>query len=76
MVMARTTFLIVDRGGARLGILKALREQWTPGEQLVVRGSPYQVAAVVELEQPDPSGATAMLIVGEEPAPGVESSDG
>jgi len=66
--MARTTFLIVDHSGARLGVLKALREQWTPGEQLLVRGRSYQVAAVVELEQPDPSGATAMLIVAEPPA--------
>jgi hypothetical protein len=66
--MPRRTLLIVDHGGARLGILKALREQWTPGEQLVVRGRSYHVAALVELEQPDRSGATAMLIVAEPPA--------
>jgi hypothetical protein len=63
--MARTTFLIVDHSGARLGILKAWRERWLPGEKLVVRGRSYQVAAVVELERPEPSGATAMLVVTE-----------
>jgi hypothetical protein len=66
--MPRRTFLIVDAAGSRLGILKALREQWSPGEQLSVRGRTSQVARVVELEQPDSSGAAAMLIVTNPPA--------
>jgi hypothetical protein len=61
--MPRNTFVIVDQTGEQLGTLKALRNQWTPGEQIVVRGRPYTVTAVVELDQPDSSGATAMLIV-------------
>ena len=67
--MARSTFLIVDQDGTQLAALKALRDQWTPGEQLTVRGRLYQVVAVVQLEQPDTSGATAMLIVDQLPDP-------
>jgi hypothetical protein len=65
--MPRSPFLIVDQHGQRLGILKALRDHWRPGEQLIVRGGRYRVTAVVPLEQPDSSGATAMLIVSREP---------
>lgn len=64
--MARTPFLIVDQDGRRLGTLSALREHWTPGEQLTVRGARYRLTAVVPLEQPDESGATTMLVVAEE----------
>jgi len=67
--MPRRTFLIVDQTGARLGTLKALRQHWTVGEQLVLRGRSYHVTAVVELEQHDPSGAAAMLVVAEQPEP-------
>jgi hypothetical protein len=61
--MPRTHFLIVDSSGQRLGTLKALRETWSRGEQLVTRGTTYVVTAIVTLDQPDISGAMRMLVV-------------
>jgi hypothetical protein len=66
--MPRTTFLIVDQQGQQLGKLKALRDTWTPGEQLVVGGARFRVRAVVTLDGADASEPASVLVVEQESA--------
>jgi hypothetical protein len=64
--MPRTTFLIVDQQGQQLGKLRALRDTWAPGEQLVVRAARYRVRAVVTLDEAGASEPASVLVVEQE----------
>jgi hypothetical protein len=61
--VSRTTYLIQDPAGSRIGILSSIRNAWMPGDRLVLHGMIYRVVAVVPFEQPDDAGCVGALTV-------------